>query len=120
VAQSLAANLRSFAQQEVTVGAAPDATIDIDSRILTRSLQILAKACARELAAAQTVSVTAAHDAAKNTIDIAAALNGSEPVVLSGDVNLAWEVVAHLVELQGGEARQVANGSSLIVTLTFP
>lgn len=120
IAESLVSNLRPFVIQDLKAGSAPAATIDADTRVLSRSLQVLAKARARELAAAQSVSVATAKDDARGAIDITLAVEGGEPIVLSGDVDLAWEVAARLIELQGGELRQSAVGSSLEITLTFP
>lgn len=120
IAESLAANIRPFVTQGLTTDFAPGATIDLDTRILSRSLQVLAKACARELAAAQTVALATVHDVAGGTVDIAVVLQGGEAIALTGDVDLAWEVAARLIELQGGELHRVASGSSLTVTLTFP
>ena len=120
IAESLVSNLRPFITQDVKIGPAPAAAIDIDTRLLSRSLQVLAKARARELTAAQSVSVATAQDDTRGVVDFALTLQCGEPIVSSGDVDLAWEVAARLVELQGGELRQSAVGSSLAITLTFP
>ena len=120
LAESVAANVRPFVVQGLTMGMAPEAKVDVDTRVLSRSLQVLGKARARELAAAQAVVVTAAHDVAGNTVDVAVALQGSKPAEPSTDVDLAWEVATRLIELQGGELRQSASGTMLIITLSFP
>lgn len=120
LAESVAANVRPFIAQGITMGSAPDAKIDIDTRVLSRSLQVLAKARARELAAAQAASVTAAHDATGSTVDVAVALEGGKPAGPTTDVDLAWEVATRLIELQGGELRQTSNGTVLTITLSFP
>lgn len=120
VAESLVSNLSSYTTQEVNVGSTPAASIDIDTRVLSRSLQVLAKARTRELAGAQSVNVAVAQDDARTTVDMTVTVYGAGPMVLSGDVDLAWEVAARLIELQGGELRQSATGSSLAITLSFP
>jgi hypothetical protein len=120
LAESVAANVRPFVVQQITTASAPQANVDIDTRVLGRSLQVLAKARARELAAAQAVSVTAAHDPAGTTVEVAVALQGGHAAEPANDVDLAWEVASRLIELQGGELRQSANGTTLTICLSFP
>lgn len=120
LAESLAANVRPLVAQELTTNCAAGATIDIDTRVLSRSFQVLARARTRELAAAQMVALTGTHDAASGTVDLVMVLHGGETIALSTDVDLAWEVAARLIELQGGELRETASGNSRTITMTFP
>jgi hypothetical protein len=120
IAESLAANVRALIPDVRIAESAPAATIEVDVRVLSRSLQILVKARARELGPAQTATITATRQFDGDTIDFAVVVHSGGSIVLSSDVDLAWEVAARLIELQGGELSQTASGSSLTITLTFP
>lgn len=120
VAESLAANVRALIPQVLVAETAAAATMDVDVRVLSRCFQILTKARARELGAAQSATVTTSPHPDGDTVDVAVIVQSGEPIVLGTDLDLAWEVAARLIEQQGGELNQAASGSSFTITLTFP
>jgi hypothetical protein len=91
----------------------------VDARALSRALQLLAKARARELGAAHAVAVTTVHDAAGGTVDLSLRMR-SDALSVPPDLDLTWEVAGRLIELQGGELRQTMRDNALTVTLSFP
>jgi len=105
VAESLAAQLRAQGAAEVVLAAVPPVSVLADARALSRSFQLLARACGREWQGAGPVTIQARHDAAADRVELSVEIGGAMPPAATAQAALAGAVAARLIELQGGEMR---------------
>lgn len=124
VAESLVAQVRPHAVTEIAMGPFPASHVMADPRVLSRGFQLIGKARMRELKAAPQVAVNVTLDGSMGRAEFLVSADGA---TLSNGIAgraaeevLAWEVAARLIELQGGELRQLASEDALRCSVTLP
>ena len=127
VAESLLAQVRTYAAGELTLGPCPAADVLADPRVLSRGFHLLGKARTRELRGASRIAIEVVHDrssgraefqiSAPSGIGAAAGDGGAGRVA---EDSLAWEVAARLIELQGGELQRSSSEQPLMCSIALP
>jgi len=119
VAESLQAHIRTHASGEFSVGVCPAVDVMADPRALSRGFHLLGKARARELRGASRIAIEVTHDRSAGRAELLMSAQSGADTAVQGngsagrmaEENLAWEVAARLIELQGGELRQLSGGA---------
>lgn len=101
IVESFAAHLRAQGVAEVTPGAAAAIEVLADPRVLSRSLGLLAQACARECEGGGPVAIEVVHDAAGDRVQFL--VQSAAVGAATAQSSLAAAVAGRLIELQGGE-----------------
>lgn len=104
IAESLAAQLRGQGVAEVSHGAAPGLQVLADGRVLSRSFQLLAPACARVCEGVGPVAIEIVHDLVGDRVQfLVQATTAMAATPATAHADLAAAVARRLIELQGGE-----------------
>jgi hypothetical protein len=103
IAESLAAQLQSQGVAEVTYGLAPGLQVLADARVMSRSVLLLAPACARACEGGGSVRIEINHDAAGDRVQFSVQSAAATAAPATAQHELAAAVAGRLIELQGGE-----------------
>jgi len=119
VAESLLSQVRAYGGK-VDVGELPKIKLLVDSRVLSRSFQLLGRAFGRDWEAALRTSMEVNQQESLDRVELCVRSELAPAASGSADGDLALAVATRLIEQQGGEIRREVGDGSLTCSIILP